>query len=83
MVNEAAQTFDITFKNLAPVDTLKKIKGLKVISHHANTISIHVHGELAPLFAELAKQHVIHIDARNLDLEETFIGFYEDKRKTL
>ena len=40
---------------------------------------IHIHGKLAPLFAELAKHNVIKIDTRNLDLEEVFLRYYQGR----
>jgi ABC-2 type transport system ATP-binding protein len=76
---EAAQTFDIVFKDRPPVAALKKIKGLQVTTVQDNAVSVHVHGELAPLFAVLAKHQVTKLDARTLDLEEVFLRFYEDK----
>jgi ABC-2 type transport system ATP-binding protein len=76
---EAAQTFDIVFKDRPPVAALKKIKGLQVTTVQDNAVSVHVHGELAPLFAVLAKHQVTKLDARKLDLEEVFLRFYEDK----
>lgn len=79
MASEAAQTFDINFASLAPVSELRKIKGVKIVDHTNNQVTIHVHGHLSPLFALLAKHEVIKIDARNLDLEEVFIRFYQGK----
>ncbi len=74
---EAAQTFDITFLAKPPVTELKKIKGVKVTSQNGKSVTIHVHGELSPVFAVLAKNSVVKIDSRNLDLEEVFMQFYQ------
>jgi ABC-2 type transport system ATP-binding protein len=79
MASEAAQTFDISFAGKIPLEDLKKIKGLKVVSHNKNQVTIHIHGQLAPLFSLLAKSNVTGIDTRVLDLEEMFMRFYEGK----
>ncbi len=42
-------------------------------------MTIHIKGKLAPLFGVLAKSDVRKIDARNLDLEEMFLRFYQDE----
>lgn len=79
MISEAAQTFDITFSNKIPISGFKKIPGVKNLSTNGNVLTLHMHGKLAPLFTELAKYDVTKIDTRNLDLEEEFMRFYEDK----
>lgn len=77
LANEAAQTFDIIFKADAPVTALKRIKGVNITSHRGTTVTLHFHGELKPLFAELAKYDVLKLDTQNLDLEEIFLRFYK------
>lgn len=79
MSNDASQTFDISFNGKVPIADLKKIKSAKVVSVDESSVTVHMHGELAPLFAVLAKNEVTKIDARNLDLEEMFLSFYSDK----
>lgn len=79
MASEAAQTFDIVFKDEPPLSALKKIKGVQLTSHHGRAITLHIHGELAPLFAELAKHDVTNLDTSHLDLEEVFLRFYKQK----
>lgn len=78
MAQEAAQTFDITFAGTPPMAKLKKIKGVQMASQDGNTVTLHLHGQLSPLFAELAKDSVTAIDTRQLDLEEVFLRFYHD-----
>jgi ABC-2 type transport system ATP-binding protein len=80
MATEASQTFDITFSGKVPLSELKKIKRAKVTDVDKSSVTIHMHGKLAPLFSVLAKSDVTKIDARNLDLEEMFMGFYSDKK---
>lgn len=82
MSHEAAQTFDITFADKPPLAELKKLKGIKLTSHEGQNVTVHVHGDLAPLFALLAKQNVLNMDARQLDLEEVFLRFYEEEDKS-
>lgn len=78
MANEAAQTFDITFVAKAPITELKKVLGLKLVQHHDNRVSVHMHGELKELFEVLSRHDVTSIDARNLDLEEMFMHYYQN-----
>ena len=75
---EAAQTFDITFAKKAPLSELKKVVGVQKVSQHGEITTVHLHGELSPLFALLAKHQVIKLDSRHLDLEEIFLEFYRD-----
>lgn len=78
MSAEAAQTFDITFAHKVPLGELQKIPGLKLMNHQQQHVTVHMHGALAPLFALLAKTDVQKISARALDLEELFLGLYQD-----
>lgn len=76
---EVAQTFDISFTGKLPTQSeLDNIPGLKEISRSETTLSIHMNDRLAPLFSLLAQYEVTKIDARNLDLEETFMHFYKE-----
>ena len=77
LAHEAAQTFDIVFKDNPPLSKLKAIKGVEHINVHGNTVTLHFHGELRPLFAELAAHDILKIDTQNLDLEEIFLRFYK------
>lgn len=81
MANQASQTFDITFNGKVPINELKKIKSAKLVESTDSSVTIHMHGELAPLFKVLSRYEVTKIDARNLDLEELFLGFYTDKEQ--
>lgn len=79
MVKEAAQTFDLTFAGAVPTGKLKAVKGLKIQRSQGSQATIHLHGDLKDLFKVLAGCDVTKIDARNLDLEELFIHFYNSK----
>lgn len=78
MAVDAAQTFDITFVDKPPITALKNIKGLRLSAEHGHTVTVHIHAELAPLFALLAQHHVSKLDGHTLDLEEVFMHFYKD-----
>ena len=81
MAVQSAQTFDIVFSGKVPLAELKKIKDAKVQDANGDLVTVHMNGELSSLFAVLAKHDVQKIDTRNLDLEETFLGFYENGDK--
>jgi ABC-2 type transport system ATP-binding protein len=77
LAREAAQTFDIVFKGKPPIGKLKQIKGIRETSVHGNSVTLHFHGDLKPLFVELAQHDVLKLDTQNLDLEEIFLKFYK------
>ncbi len=81
MAAEATTTFEIEFNGQAPIDLIRGIKGVKIKSHIGNTVVIHVSGKLSALFAVLAKYDVKKLDVHSLDLEESFIHFYENKEE--
>lgn len=78
MAAEAAQTFDITFAGKPPLAKLKKLRGVRNVGQEDNRLTLHFHGKLAPLLAELSTYDVTAIDTRQLDLEEVFLGFYQE-----
>ncbi|HEX5744111.1 MAG TPA: ABC transporter ATP-binding protein, partial [Candidatus Saccharimonadales bacterium] len=78
MAKEAAHTFDITFAKKPPLAKLKTVKGVEVSSRDGNSVRVHLHGEVAPLLKELSGYDVVKLDARQLDLEEMFMRFYND-----
>lgn len=73
----AASTFDIAFVGLAPTAELKKIQGAKVTSHTSNHLTVYLHGDLAPMFAVLARHKVASINQREINLEEEFLRYYK------
>lgn len=77
---EASQTFDVVFDGKAPVAELRKLAKTKVHPNNDGSVTLHVHGELKPLFATLARYDVRHLSTRELDLEEEFMRFYEGKK---
>jgi ABC-2 type transport system ATP-binding protein len=81
LAKKAAQTFDIIFSDKAPVSELKKIKGVRIERQENNQVTLHINGKLGPLFSVLARHDVVNIDARNLDLEDMFMKFYQGENK--
>lgn len=76
---EAAQTFKVEFATKPPLAQLRKLKGVKIISHSANSVELHVHGPLAPLLSQLGKYNVTHLSSQELNLEDEFMRFYKTK----
>lgn len=81
MATEASETFDVTFTEEAPIKELKALKGASVKRVSSKEVTIHMHGRLSPLFAILAKYEVLKIEVHSLDLEESFMHFYEKKEE--
>lgn len=79
MTAEASQTFDIGFAGKPPLAELKNIKNARVTDNGKNSVTIHMNGKLNQLFAVLAKHEVASLDARSLDLEDLFLGFYQER----
>lgn len=77
MTQEAAHTFEVTFKDTPPVAELKHLHGVQVVAHDEHNVTIHLHGGLPPLLAMLAKHDVIRLEVHQLDLEELFMRFYK------
>lgn len=78
MAKEAAQTFDLVFKEKVPLAALRKLPCVQhVVENGPQSVTLHARGELTPLFALLARHTVTHIDTRTLDLEEAFRHYYQ------
>ncbi|MFI5270573.1 MAG: ABC transporter ATP-binding protein [Candidatus Saccharimonadales bacterium] len=80
MAQEAAQTFDLIFKEAAPLSKLRKLSCVQnMTENNPHSVTLHVRGELSPLFALLAQHTVTKIDTRTLDLEEAFMHYYQSR----
>jgi len=77
----AARTFDITFVDEAPKSELRSVPGAKVESGSGHHVTVHVKGELSPLFRVLAKHKVASINQREVSLENEFLHFYRGDGK--
>lgn len=80
MQNEAAQNFEISFASKPPLAKLRAVKGVKKVQAVANnSVTLHMHGDLSPLFKLLSENKVERIEIGELNLEEEFMKFYADK----
>lgn len=78
MAKEAAQTIDLIFNDNAPLAALKKLPCVQnLVQSSPKSVTLHVHGELTPLFALLTRNSISKIDTRELDLEDAFMHFYQ------
>ncbi len=77
----AARTFDVTFANKAPRTELKKIPAAKVEFASERTSTIHMRGELSPMFKVLARHKVVSINQREVSLEDEFLRFYKGEKE--
>lgn len=71
----------ITFAEAVKPSYFNSIKGVKQVKVDRQFATIHVEGSLDPLIKKIAKQTVINIVSRDLDLDEVFLKFYGKKRK--
>lgn len=81
MIQEAAHTFEITFADNPSLAALKKLKGVRVTAHDGQDVTIHLHGKLAPFLGALSHYDVTRLEARQLDLEELFMRFYNGEEE--
>jgi ABC-2 type transport system ATP-binding protein len=81
MIQEAAHTFEVSFKDAPPLAELKHVKGVSVTAHTDHEATIQVHGDLPPLLAVLAKHDVVQLEVRQLDLEELFMHYYSGQEQ--
>lgn len=80
MAQEAAQTFDLIFKDKVPIDELRKIPGVHDVAQgNPHSVTLRLQGELRPLFAALLRHNVTKISTRELDLEDMFMHYYQPK----
>ena len=77
----AARTFDITFVDKPAKAELRAIPGAKVEMSTPTQATIHLSGDLAPMFRVLARHKVAAINQRELDLEGEFLHFYSGDTK--
>jgi len=77
----AARTFDITFADVPTRAELRSIAGAKVEMSSPSQATIHLSGDLAPMFRVLARHKVLGINQRELDLEQEFLHFYKGESK--
>lgn len=76
----AGKIFDIDFEGPLPLSDLKAIVGARLSRATKNGISVHMKGDLSPLFKVLARHKVASINQRELNLEDEFMKLYGDER---
>lgn len=77
----AARTFDITFADTPAKSELRSIPGAKVEMSTPSHATIHLSGDLAPMFRVLARHKVAAINQRELNLEDEFLHYYSGEPK--
>jgi ABC-2 type transport system ATP-binding protein len=77
LATEAAQTFEVSFKDSVTLAAIRRVTGVKKVSVTNGLYSIHVHGELSSFLAFLSQHNVQHFATKELNLEEEFMKFYE------
>lgn len=81
MAQEASQTIDLIFNGRAPLVELKSLSCVQdATANNLHGVTLHVQGELTPLFVLLAKHTVTKIDTRELDLEDAFMHYYQPQK---
>lgn len=81
LAKTAVQTFDITFADEVPLAELKRLKHVQLTANSPHHVSIHIRGDLRPLFMVLASHKVYSLDSRGINLEEEFLRFYKGSKK--
>jgi len=78
LTKTASQTFDVTFTAAAPLDELQRLSS-KVNVVAPNRVTVHVQGNLTPFLQLLARSRVARLDKPEVNLEEEFLQFYNQK----
>ena len=76
LVAKASHTFTLTFADQTPLAELRKLKKTDISAHDEHRVTISVTGDLAPLFAVLARHHVTSLRQQEVDLEDEFMRLY-------
>lgn len=79
LIKSTAQTFIIDFDDSVPDSQLKKLPGLKDLKINHHQASFSYSGDLAKLLKLLSTQKINSLHTKTLDLEEIFLGFYENE----
>ncbi len=77
----AARTFEVTFLDEPAKTELRAIPGAKIEMPTPTQATIHMSGDLAPMFRVLARHKVAAINQRELNLEDEFLHFYSEGKK--
>lgn len=81
LLDNASQTFEVTFKNDILVTALRSLRGISHVKKIGpRTFSFQVKGNLSGALTFMAKYHAVHLVTKELNLEDEFLKFYEAKR---
>lgn len=72
----ATKTFDITFKDKAPLKDLKALPKTEVEPVSPHQVTIHIKGDLSSMFGVLASNKVTAINQREISVEHEFLRYY-------
>lgn len=77
----ATKTFDITFKDKAPLKDLRAIPKAEIEPVSPQQVTIHIRGDLSPMFKILAASKVTAINQREISVEHEFLRYYAEGSK--
>ncbi len=77
----AIKTFDITFKDDVPIKELKALPKTEVEQVSPHQVTIHIKGDLSPMFRILAANNVLAINQREISVEHEFLRYYAGETK--
>lgn len=81
LLKSNSHNFVIEFGDKIPLSDLKKLKGIKVLDTAENTVTISYDGKLNQLLGFLSSYDIKVLQSKALDLEEIFLGYYENEDK--
>jgi ABC-2 type transport system ATP-binding protein len=76
---KAARPVSVTFAASAPVETLTKLPGVRLVHADGTTVDLRVTGSMDGLIKELARFEVVALDAPEADLEDVFLDLYREE----
>lgn len=79
LAETASHTFDISFADEVPVNEFKKYPSISIETQKDKNISVHIRGDLSPLFLILSQHKVLLFDNREISLEQEFMHLYKVK----
>jgi ABC-2 type transport system ATP-binding protein len=74
----ARRMLDLTFRGLPPTAELAALPGVRDLEADGHTVRLTVEGSTATLLEVAAPHHVERIVTHEPDLEEIFLGFYQE-----
>ena len=75
----AQRQVDIVLERELPVGTLRRVPGVRDAGGGGTRLQVFVEGSMAPLFAATAPYGIERVVTHEPDLEEIFLGYYEQQ----